>query len=151
MAKIIAIDPTVPQTFVLPSQKKDPVDDQIKWGIRGLTAKEYAYASDKSFDRELVDDPEHPGDPDKRLYIPKINSQKKNLLLINLGLVEVENLEDMDGNQFKIEREENKVAGLFYPITEKCINMIPADVRNSLAGAISKLCEAPASVEEAKN
>lgn len=82
----------------------------------------------------------------------KLNTGKVNLMALHLGLKKMENFFDREGNQIKLERDQNKannLPGVGRPWKENALNYIPKYERLCIAERIKAGTDL--SEEEAKN
>ena len=124
MAKILALDPASTYPYILESQRGDKEEEQIKWELKNLTAKEEALIEDKLG---------HLRDGDFHI---KLGSQ--NRLALDIALMGVEGFEASDGTLVEVKRKGTKVHGFVNPLLDSFVDRIPKAVRQELATAIMR-------------
>ncbi len=111
------------QTFnYVPECDKDlPAGEQTIFVLRALKPKE----------EKLVDNLIAFGDTGTNL---RLGDQVE--IALSCGIVDVQNFFDEKGNPVKVFRESGKVSGIYQPLSDKFLELIPKEIRSELSRVI---------------
>lgn len=124
MPKIYAQDPVTVRDYILKSQRGDKKEDQIKWKLKTLSAREQSLIDDET---SIISD-------DGKVKIPVGTT---NRLILDIALMGVENFTDRKGNQIKVEREEHFIHEVINPLKDEFVDRLGKHIFTELANAIS--------------
>lgn len=124
---MIALSPRQTKVFVLPLERNLQEDKQTKFILAPITVQDENIIRDASF----VRDGKH----------MRYSGSTKQYWALQVGLKDVQNLKDADGNIVPMERE--KEAGEFgiYKITDSFLSRIDANSRGVIANEIISMFE----------
>lgn len=119
-----ALDIKDTRDYIPECDRNLPENEQTVFVLKTLSAKDQAIVDDKT------------GSVDAEGGY-KITVGTQNLLLIHLGLVDVRNFKDSNGNDVKLTRSDKLINGI-HEISNDFIIRIPKDIRSEIAYAIRK-------------
>ena len=130
MARPIAVSKTQTWTYVLEDNRKDPENEQVVWHLRSMSRRQ------KEKQQNMLST-----DQDGNT---KIMLGSRSWYAVEIGLADVDNLTDENGDRVKPEFTDKKKTAL----TDDFLSKLPSDVVNELALEIQTGVEM--SVEEEK-